>query len=501
MDSHYLIFLKRKIADEETVGTAYPIAANKILTARHVVADDKDPVDISALTLIWWYKGKQETTVTAVAWDGLDYGLDAIVLETTLPDWCKASNDVIAKYPPILNDVWYGEAFPNAGNYEEGREPVQMKGTTFHGGEKNLQYDMQLNVDGDPLIAEYWMGASGSPVFLDKHSDIKKNQIVGLITDVPKKFEGKQLLAIPMQRLLKIDTFCETVGLPATNNTDTIDIHSFQKKITQELESNPCTVTRLDATEEKLRLDSCKTVKLPTTHSMADVWAYKLLKIPFDDAAELLLQAITFCNEENDIATKNSLLNIVFWLTPIAYDLDDAATLRTALKNDDMSLIEVGIATALAAEIQMASAGGRKAKFRKKLDKDTPYAGDDSIPLNVPHDIQYSLEDRLLIDIKHYLENKFFTKFVLPACADTQTIVANMERQKKRGNVLYLLFGGAARSWGLNKDQLRSLADVICRKYPPLAVLLLSDEVSVVRNESIKLEPIWTILEEANYHD
>jgi hypothetical protein len=61
----------------------------------------------------------------------------------------------------------------------------------------------------------------------------------------------------------------------------------------------------------------------------------------------------------------------------------------------------------------------------------------------------------------------------------------------------YLLFGGALDKSDLKPEELEELAQVIKEHYPALAVLRLSDDVSLSRQEYNQLSSLLQILKKA----
>lgn len=489
---------KRNNNEEVIWGTAFPIAPNKVLTARHVVADDNESIDVSQLTLVWWHKEKMETHVKCVAWDGFEDGqLDAVVLDCLFPECCQASNTVISRIPPGSKDIWYSEAFPIAGQHGQEEETVPMKGSTFERSPRNADCDMQLLVEGPALSEDLWSGASGAPIFVN-------HKVVGLLTNVPRSFGGNRFNAIAMERLLKIKQFCLAVSLPSPDQVEPITTLASQRQIAQELSKQPDLLKYLDVLLIKNEPESYKAIETLSNGSEAERWAHLLIKLPYDQAFEFLSDAASSCHGELDDSAKASLLFIVFLLTPVRFDKEKAERIKAALKAGDVDLIEEEIATALAAEIIMAGQDGRPIGLKEKRSAEKGYVGTNHVPLGVPFDIAQSPEDRLLKEITKHIEQRFLEKRGFSKRSDyvKQTLTAQtIEEEAKKGRTQYLVFDKDQDNLVQNKEDLLSLAGYIRRHYPHLAILLLSDDDDVNIKEHKQLYPIWDILEEIGPYD
>ena len=487
-----------KIKVGERRGTAFLVAQDHVLTALHNVA-------------------KIERGTNRVSFEEGEIQLyfpdfDCIA-EVVAHGWCAEDDWVILKCTkPVPNSIkilglgdlkecslpFWTHGFPN----------IKPDGITCPGEIINLcvpfrTYEaVQLlspliaAINSDPHDDEHEVGGlSGAPVILDKNGTV-----VGIVRAALGNCSAQAgtVFATSISKVLSNPTAKKLLVLDHKKRI--IDVKLFQKRILKELERCPDTIDHLDAAQEKLSRKSFSTIELPTTGSKADLWVYKLMNVPFDDASDLLCEAVLLCVDEKDDTAKEALLNIVFWFVPVAYDRNNAVYLRDALDKDDIGIVEAGLKTALAVEFQMACAFGRRASFRKKIDVNLGVVGENCIPIGTPQDIIVSPEDGLLNDIDNYLQNKFGKDRSFDTL-DTTTIRKILEKRKDRGNIFYVLFGGQASTLGLDPEKLKSLAKVIGNRYRPLATLLLSDDKEVNEKEAERLEPICEILEKALYHE
>ena len=176
------------------MGTGYPIAKDRILTARHVVLpNNKKPTKIEAR---WPQAGGDSAWQPAeVLWpqnaeDGSR--LDVAVLETTFPsdiDWRYLSSA-----RPTDDMDFASESFAFAGS---------LRGKIHSAADTKDHFF--LSVEAPPTIKDGWQGASGGPVMV-------AGRLLGVLVECPINFGQKLLKAIPTWKLLELSSFVAAAG-------------------------------------------------------------------------------------------------------------------------------------------------------------------------------------------------------------------------------------------------------------------------------------------------
>lgn len=201
---------------EWTLGTAYPIAEGLVITARHVVfPDDRDA---STLGEVVWPECKTsgnpfKSDIKEILFSG-DKDIDIAVVVCDTPPQVSASLILSAK-DPVAGEAWDSFGYPRAGENKKGiREEIPDMGKFFSQNPNKLK--LHLTTEGIAITPELWKGMSGALVF-----NRKTGKLVGVISEVPKNFNGR-LYAVSIPYLLRTnDDFKKAVGYLDTADTAT----------------------------------------------------------------------------------------------------------------------------------------------------------------------------------------------------------------------------------------------------------------------------------------
>lgn len=209
-----------------SIGTGYPVAPDRIITARHVLTDQQGQVS-PRIQVRWYYAPETSSALgppTLRRWIDVDVGtlafednqLDIAVVAFEFPDglrdWSVLSEGFIAK-----RTAWLSEGFIEAGKREQRRNAEAFSGTV----ENDREYPagtMMLNVTAPPQFAStrdkdadedhqsesLWRGGSGSPVMAN-------GALAGVITSCPHDYGAARLRAVPIATLLEKKEFREAV--------------------------------------------------------------------------------------------------------------------------------------------------------------------------------------------------------------------------------------------------------------------------------------------------
>ena len=226
MDFNYPDLLVQVIVPERgdssrgRIGTAYPVAEGRVITARHVLFD-KALDQEQPFKARWFYRcdhtaedgGWLSVAPDAVCWPGTDE-LDAAVFELPFPPGVVLRHRLAARLPVVSGgrlSYWSSAGFGDfSGGQGVEQEAVSAGGTLLA---RASSQPLKLQLDGSYEQAEGWRGASGAsgasggPVMAGQ-------QIIALLNVLPGGFEGTRLEAVPAPALLAHDGLRRALGLP-----------------------------------------------------------------------------------------------------------------------------------------------------------------------------------------------------------------------------------------------------------------------------------------------
>jgi hypothetical protein len=192
-------------------GTCYPIAPNRVITAAHVLEEERedkqgDSCWHKTAEILWnqhedtedldWWQAK-------VLWNGHDEGFDIAVLETNLPAPIRGYPE-ISLTPPPVGATFPLRGFAAVGTRAEGRHAVSFDGEVL--AHLPVDKEIPIGVRFAPDEEVGWKGASGSPI-------IVKDRLQAVLVNCPVGFNARQTSAISIQRLMRSDGFREAIGL------------------------------------------------------------------------------------------------------------------------------------------------------------------------------------------------------------------------------------------------------------------------------------------------
>jgi hypothetical protein len=144
-------------------GSGYPIAANRIITAAHVVAE--------ALNIRLFFGPQQDKidTPVKIEWSGRDNGIDVAVLRCELPSQYHPYHRLLTT-PPNTPMKWFAHGFTKIAQGSRTGDIDDYHGelTKF----ADIQQVVALESQDGPIQAEQWQGGSGSVAFDSDTSQI-----------------------------------------------------------------------------------------------------------------------------------------------------------------------------------------------------------------------------------------------------------------------------------------------------------------------------------------
>lgn len=319
------------------IATGFPIAPDRILTAGHLLKDSQ------VLPEIRWRLGDRAQwtwrTIERVVWNGDPVGLDAAVLEATLPvevgDWPSLDDA-----PPPAHAEWSGLGFAEVGERNELREGIGLTGKVLPSDP--TQSLLALGADYAVAVEQHWRGASGSPVVVG-------NGIVGVIQSCPPDFDARRLFAVPVQSLLKNEEFCAAIGYD----------HDYRNRVNahrQRIRSELLSLLRADDCRNLRRcLAEGLQIPLPDADDAKGVAEQLcralLVERSFDDVCLSLKEAHEALCQAQDAVGARCAERIFRKLIPLLYPRTAVATVQQQIGRHSGKLISapVGFGVALSA--------------------------------------------------------------------------------------------------------------------------------------------------------
>jgi hypothetical protein len=340
------------------IGTGYPVAKDRILTARHVLfPDGRDPE--TPFQIRWYHlrgtdseAGRWQTIQREqILWPPPERGTDP-----TTPDAALIAHPFPAEatgWRPLCarshatGTPWESQGFANAGvRDDDTRVPVPMRGKTYQKATRATE--AWVDVAAEAKAPDGWKGASGCPVLVF-------SQVVGIIARVPPGFGGKMLNAVPATELLADEAFCAALGYPAPTARRKVLIERLTAIRDQSSVAIGALETCLDPRgDNALWRDPEKPV-----NALADA----LMQF---DVSTLLWHAAKACANLGPARRDDALAlaNLVQQVLPLLYDHTAVEEVRRANKAPNAVLVGIPVATRATAEVVLAGVAGRAARFR-----------------------------------------------------------------------------------------------------------------------------------------
>jgi hypothetical protein len=344
------------------IGTGYPVGRDIILTARHVIEqphrDDRYPI------VVRWYdypdagpsNGWFELKPEDVIWPGKD-NIDAVLLRCPCPPEAGPYYGILTAEPPPQDAGWSSAGFPAAAKRDGKREPASFRGHMHSMGSKWHRFE--VDVDVSPSEEEDWRGASGMPIF-------SHGKIYGLAKEIPRKFKGQKLHAVPACKLLEDDDFKKLIGYAdqRVRRTD------FERWLTAILRESTAAIEFLRKPGNLLHDANLRPDDLAASaaNALLDCDIQKVIA-GLSRAHEKLLDELRFSASEDLMAAAGVLQKAILVIVPCLFDHGVASGVRNHILNPDVALLEIPCVLPTLAEIVMAAAEDRPSEFRTDNDQ------------------------------------------------------------------------------------------------------------------------------------
>lgn len=469
-------------ASQGKIGTGYPVAENRILTARHVIRPDKrdftKPIEIRwhhqpVATRRWIALAEQD-----ILWVG-DENCDAAVLNCLFPVDAKPWGMLALESP--RPEAWESEGFPDVGKQDdETRVATAMRGNMHRMARTSWFFALDLFV-GAASDALH-QGASGSPV-------MSNGKLCGVIVQCPPGFKAERLWAVPICRLLEMPGFCEAI-----RRTPQRALHDLLE------ERLVLTLSASEEARETLEgLTPAIEDKLATRN--AEPWAKRLIERLLGLQLEHLIPTLRSAQRDLLVKQKYAAARVIVTLSnmilPLVFKRADVRVLHSQMFDVNLVLVNVPVANPTVADILMAKADGRPICFCKadgdrkalmatyRFKKEPPTSGiDDEMETwtqNVESDLMSKFVDP---DDDPFLNDEQRRQMV------ANQLGTESEEQRTR----YMVFRFKT------DDDRRKAANALMRikqRYPMLVLLDLSTQGSQIVEENDLFQRFEHMLEDA----
>lgn len=236
------------------VGTGYAVTPTLILTAFHVVVEQRpgwqgtsttpvpssvpSPTDSAVTVEVLFPARTQRWEHATLQWHSLTHDVCLLSLKHSPTHSLPASTSVCwGHYTRTLPILWHSAGFPLAGRNTADalRDIVSLSGTiTPEGGLRRDHYELLVNA---PPHMETWPGFSGSPVFAE-------GCLIGVISAIPSAFGGDRAHAVPLSALFSDPQWIDLMGTPTIQSVPREILRSFATSPVSLQHSNPGSLLR-----------------------------------------------------------------------------------------------------------------------------------------------------------------------------------------------------------------------------------------------------------------
>ncbi len=336
------------------IGTAYPVAADRLLTAKHVL----HPENATGAIDVCWVNlpGDAGAPRSAqIEWQGGD-GVDAAILRCAFPPGLELTSYVISRAQPPSGLPWESAGFVRAGaSTERRRRPTPLTGEI-----QPLAHDprrsgtFELGVDYAAASAEDWQGASGSPVFVGQ-------RILGVVASTERAFQARRLTATATCRLFEDPSFRAAIGYAEAWPR----LEQLHGEVVAVLSQSPDAMACL-----ALELSIDPRAVNGGDAALARVVVDGLLEQPLDGVLRRLNMAQRRLFEARALTAARRIWDVARPLMPALREV--ARVEVSQWPTSGHSLLTLPTATETLAEIILAAADGRPARFRLLGDMPEP---------------------------------------------------------------------------------------------------------------------------------
>jgi hypothetical protein len=348
--------------DRGNNGTAYPIAPNRVITAAHVLKDERDGKTIwhDRAEVLW---NQHEATANldwqpaTVKWNGHNEGFDIAVLETMIPPQFNRYAEASWTSPPIGRE-FHLRGFAAVGKRGDDREAVSFLGKSL--AHLPIDEEIPIGVFFAPEIEAGWQGASGSPVIID-------NKLFAVIVNCPFGIASSQVRAISIHKLIRNLGFLKETGLSAEQIAED-RCRVAKSEIAAILkEQNVYTGGLIHRLKERGYADET----LDTTTEQERVETVAAIILAPDLRTKVVLEVLGPTRSSLTHSAAAAILRIIRLVLPIKA----AATPSLQLRVEAGDILSLDAVSQTMAELALARLEGRKASFAARDESDNLRGG------------------------------------------------------------------------------------------------------------------------------
>jgi hypothetical protein len=352
MDKNQLVEIfvpTRDGADSGQIGTGYPVAPDRILTARHVLfpasRDETRRIEVR------WYhllgEARQWRPIDRIVWDGGTES-DAALIAVGFPAGVHPTA-LLSGNMPVTGAQWESEGFARAGKKSDRRDPVGLKGQLYAMADTARTFE--LGVDDTTSLTDGWKGVSGSPVFVS-------HALLGVVVTCPQNFDNRRLHATPCWRVLVDERFRSELGIDAK----VARLEAYRTTIADKLRRAAAVV---DSLAEKLKDPALQAGDEQQRPARV---AESLTRLLPQHALELLDGLHCEYWDEGDLQNARLVKDVAFLVLPAVFDEGVVEGVRKWDAGRQGALIDVPIGTRTIAELVMAGFDRRSLQYRRSVE-------------------------------------------------------------------------------------------------------------------------------------
>ena len=336
-------------------------------------------------------------------------------------------------------------------------------------------------------------GVSGGGVFREGAS-----QFAGLHRG--RFDDGLQIYVVAAPHIFSM---LDRQGYEAVSGEDSgpINLEPFISKIVKQLCFEPTLLSRLEEEFGNHKLDIEKSrlgADAGLDDTRADALARTLVKRDFVTVIKIFKDTIDQCTLEAEERNRQILFSILCWFLP-AYDPHQAESLREKYARGDVHLIEVDVASALAAELLVSGMQKTRADIRRGNESKRSWEGVSGLPgQKLPLGLGESEDAQIIRAVEGWLFHllQFDPYYHKSPEVYRQSLLEILKEECESGKKMpYIVFSLASMKGVIARGELERIASAIRKVYPPLAILLLSDDDEVHAKEPARLHSLRQILE------
>ena len=322
------------------VSTGYPVARDRILTARHGLFPAGCPVD-APIRLRWHHQSGETREFTelprsAICWQ--NDALDSALIDHAFPKGL-VERRYLSPVRPFHDERWSSEGFPLGGDISDGGVTAFPVAGRAHGAASNAER-FHLGLDDGFKQPKHWGGISGAPVFV-------RGQVVGVIVSTPTAAESR-LKATPSAALFAAEGFKDAIG--------------YDREAGRIAAVRAAVVACLQQSEQA-RLYLGKALSM--VHTEPQALARRILDLPTPESViSIIKDAYGWARDEREVGAAAVLRELALTAVPARFDSVVVETIRGSMVDPERTVLTPPICTATGAEIAMAGADEQPARFK-----------------------------------------------------------------------------------------------------------------------------------------